>query len=204
MYQFTIKANGYLKKDTLAFYHTAYVGYQRPGNPDFINALKNTFDENCEWELSSDINQLNAVLRSDLPIIYQKFGSLTVCVVPRAKALMNYSSDQLLFKSTIQKYVNNSKGNFLDGTDYIIRHTNTKTTHLSKAINVRNDGEMPYIGITSDTCEISSLITGKRILLIDDIYTASINIDEDCIQALYDNGANEVVFYAVAKTIRRF
>ena len=204
MYQFTIKANDYLHKDTLAFYHTDYVGYQQPGNPDFINALKNTFDNDSEWDLMSDIRQLETVLRTDLPIIYRKLGKLTVCVVPRAKASSNYSSDQLLFKSTIQKYVKNSNGCFLDGTNYIIRHTNTKTTHLSKAMNIKNDGEMPYVGITSDTCKISPLINGKKVLLIDDIYTASINIDEDCIQTLYENGAHEVVFYAVAKTIRRF
>ena len=36
------------------------------------------------------------------------------------------------------------------------------------------------------------------IILIDDIYTSGCNIDEDCIQALYDNGANRVVFYAIA------
>jgi predicted amidophosphoribosyltransferase len=42
---------------------------------------------------------------------------------------------------------------------------------------------------------------GKDILLIDDVYTCSINIDEDAIQALYDNGANSVIFYAIGKTV---
>jgi hypothetical protein len=40
------------------------------------------------------------------------------------------------------------------------------------------------------------------VILIDDIYTSGCNIDEDCIQALYDNGANRVVFYAIAYTRR--
>jgi predicted amidophosphoribosyltransferase len=55
-------------------------------------------------------------------------------------------------------------------------------------------------GKTKDTCLISNEIIGKDILLIDDIYTKSINIDEDAIQALLDKGAKSVIFYAVAKT----
>ena len=56
---------------------------------------------------------------------------------------------------------------------------------------------MPYPGITSETCEISSHTRGKNILLIDDLYTKTVNIDEDAIQALFDNGAKNVYFYAV-------
>jgi len=40
-------------------------------------------------------------------------------------------------------------------------------------------------------------------LLIDDIYTKSINIDEDAIQALIDKGAKSIVFYAIGKTLSR-
>ena len=40
-------------------------------------------------------------------------------------------------------------------------------------------------------------------ILIDDLYTASVNIDEDAIQALFDNGARSVIFYSLGKTIRR-
>ena len=42
----------------------------------------------------------------------------------------------------------------------------------------------------------------EKILLIDDIYTKTVNVDEDCIQALYDAGAARVIFYAVAYTNR--
>ncbi len=65
------------------------------------------------------------------------------------------------------------------------------------------DGEMPYPGITKDTCIISENIRGKDILLIDDLYTKTINIDEDAIQALLDYGAKSVVFYAVGKTVTK-
>lgn len=78
-----------------------------------------------------------------------------------------------------------------------------KTTHLSKNENVENDGEMPYPGITKDTCQISGQVAGKDILLIDDIYTYGVNIDEDAIQALYDMGAKSVLFYSVCKTFKR-
>ena len=64
------------------------------------------------------------------------------------------------------------------------------------------DGELPYAGITKDTCNISAGIRGKDILLIDDIYTKGVNIDEDAIQALLDNGARRVYFYAVGKTLK--
>ena len=63
---------------------------------------------------------------------------------------------------------------------------------------------MPYPGITNDTCIIENdLIQGGTIILVDDIYTENVNIDEDCVQALYDAGAEKVVFYAVAKTRRK-
>ena len=44
---------------------------------------------------------------------------------------------------------------------------------------------------------------GKDILLIDDIYTKTVNIDEDAIQALLDNGARSVFFYAIGKTVSK-
>ena len=141
----------------------------------------------------------------DLPQILQELqlSTLTVCVVPRAKADDSYRANQLLFKSTIKTVVNKLNG-FEDGTEFIVRHTNTKTTHLRKPIEEYvNDGDEPYPGITDDTCNILSNVQGKNILLIDDIYTQTVNIDEDAIQVLLDCGANSVVFYAVAKTIQK-
>jgi len=38
-------------------------------------------------------------------------------------------------------------------------------------------------------------------LLIDDLYTRTVNIDEDAIQALLDKGAHSVAFYAVGRTV---
>ena len=64
-----------------------------------------------------------------------------------------------------------------------------------------NDGSVPYVGITNATCNISDDVIGKDILLIDDIYTRTVNIDEDAIQSLIDKGANSVSFYAIGKTV---
>ena len=42
----------------------------------------------------------------------------------------------------------------------------------------------------------------KNILLIDDVYTKDVGIDEDAIQALFDHGAKSVIFYSVGKTLK--
>ena len=47
-----------------------------------------------------------------------------------------------------------------------------------------------------------NVVKSKRILLVDDIYTEGVNIDEDAIQTLYEYGAKKVIFYSIAKTKR--
>lgn len=205
MKRFVIKENKFLMRDIQAFYHADYVGYGGQGNPDYIT-LKNTFNRCTESRLKGATQELSSVLHEDLPKILQilRLNSLTVCVVPRAKR--NYQLNQLLFKSTVRLVINELSG-FSDGTDFIIRHADTKTTHLQKAIekgkihDYDNNGDMPYPGITIATCNISIDVRSKDILLIDDLYTRTINIDEDAIQALLGNGANSVIFYAVGKTV---
>ena len=207
MERFTIHTNDILKKSIQAFYHTDYTGYNQPNNPNYINTLKNTFNSTSVNDLKQAIQQLRNVLVEDLPQILNIIGInlLAVSVVPRAKAEKKYSSSQLLFKKTVKAVINKLDG-FIDGSDYIIRHTDTKTTHLAhspRAEQYAGDGSMPYEGITNDTCCISNNVRGKNILLIDDIYTGGVDIDEDAIQALLNNGARNVYFYAVGKTIDR-
>lgn len=190
----------FLKQDIQAFYHGNHTRWNDT-EVGYINTLKNddnTFsDEKREfgYTLSEAKNKLRDALFMDLPQILQEEGrkSLTVCVVPRAKAEYRYHPEQLLFKRITQKVVSESQGLF-DGTDYIMRHIDTPTTHLG--------GERPKkSGITINTCNISDEVKGKNILLIDDLYTKNTNIDEDAIQALLDNGAQSVIFYAVGKTV---
>ena len=198
-----ILPNHFLKRKTQAYYHIDYVGYLQPFNPDFINVLKNQDGSTNSEKLYHAQAELKDILLNDIAQIYSTAGvsPLTICVIPRAKAETEYQPQQLLFRATIKETIEQLKQKFHysleDGTNYIIRHTNTRTTHLQ---DHDTDGEKPYPRITCETCTISENVYGKSILLIDDIYTSNVNIDEDAIQALYDNGARKVLFYTIAKT----
>jgi len=199
MKKFTINANQYLKCNIISYYHTDYTGYHNPSNPDYINDLKNTFNNYPKEKLQNAINQLYNVLKNDLSNFSTDY---TICIIPRSKAENTYSYNQLLFKKVVQQLI--AELGFQDGSNYITRHTDTKTTHLAhspRAAQYAGNGSMPYPGITKETCSISNDVKGKKILLLDDIYTAGVNIDEDAIQSLIDCGARFVTFYAVGKTI---
>jgi hypothetical protein len=198
----------FISRPINAFYHADYHG----GNNELrvtigtveniITTLKNQFQDKSNNVLMQAKNNLIQILRADLPQILQSTGknNLTVCVIPRAKAETYYSANQMLFRQAVIDAINQLNG-FSDGTNYIIRHTNTRTTHLDRS-GYGGDGDLPYPGITVNTCNISENIRGKNILLIDDLYTEGVNIDEDAIQALLDNGATNVFFYSVGKTLR--
>lgn len=207
MNKFIMEENQFLSRNVPGYFHADFHGAGQPGNPDFLYKLKN--DPHHKWSQQNiryAINELNAVLGIDFPEIIKEVeaSTLTVCVVPRAKAEASYRPDQLLFKATVGAYARSTPG-FADGSDFIIRHTNTRTTHLRNPVDgFENDGRMPYPGIASDTCNFSAHIRGRDILLVDDIYTKTVNIDEDMVQALFDNEARSVVFYAIGNTPKRF
>ena len=207
MNSFTIEKNNFLKQEIKGFYHTNFYGVTHPDNPNYLYKFKNDIHHNwTDSQLNYACGELRNVLLADLPQILQslQLKTLTVCIVPRAKAGNSYRANQLLFKATVKSVVD-QLNDFEDGTNYISRHTNTKTTHLRKPVEgFVNDGSLPYVGITSKTCNISNNVSGKDILLIDDIYTKTVNIDEDAIQVLLDNGARLVAFYAVGNTVSRF
>ncbi|AXR99002.1 hypothetical protein AAX10_10080 [Moraxella bovoculi] len=167
---------------------------------NIITTLKNQFEDTNIITLERVSNLFISILQTDLPKILSKVEKqrLTVCVVPRAKRQDFYQPNQLLFKSSVKQAVS-TLNNFDDGTDFILRHTNTRTTHLDRS-GYGGDGDLPYPNITKDTCHISNAVNGRDILLIDDLYTESVNIDEDCLQALLDNGANSVYFYSLGRT----
>lgn len=205
MTPFTIEQNNYLTQNIQAFYHTDFGGTQLPNNPNFLYKLKNDPHHNwTDYRLQEAQQEFLRVLLNDLPEVLRQINKtpLTVCVVPRAKAENSYNPNQLLFKATVRIAINRLGNNFIDGTNYIERHTNTKTTHIRQPMEgYVNDGSVPYVGITNATCNISDDVIGKDILLIDDIYTRTVNIDEDAIQSLIDKGANSVSFYAIGKTV---
>lgn len=193
----------FLNQPTDAFYHADYSGggqWKIQGTiENIIVTLKNDIKPYPSAVLQNVSQQLENILLVDLPLISQLIEkeNLTICVIPRAK--INYNPNQLLFKSTISN-VANHLNSFNNGVNYIIRNADTITTHRHKA-GFGGIGNLPYPGITKDTCTISNQVRGKDILLIDDLYTHSVNIDEDAIQALLDNGANSVIFYSVGKTV---
>lgn len=201
------KQGQFISKPIDAFYHSDYQG----GNDSIRNTigtteniictLKNQFQEKSKDTLEQAQKNLIAILENDLPQILQKTGKNNLCisVIPRARAEKNYTKSQLIFKHSIISVANNLNG-FTDGTSYIVRHTDTQTTHLARSGH-GGGGNLPYPGITNKTCTISPDVKNKDILLIDDLYTKSVNIDEDAIQALFSQGANSVVFYSIGKTI---
>lgn len=217
MNKFIIRKNNFLKKDIQGYYHTDYLGWQYPGNPDYLNIFKNTYNSYSIKNLKNAYKITEDILFNEIYKIYNELNEykITVCVVPRSKAY--FKDTQLYFVKAVQDAIVNifdehalfdykSEDNELlinDGTNFITRHTNTYTTHINNPKNFINDGPKPYPGITKDTCNISQKVKGRHILLIDDIYTKNVNIDEDAIQALLDNGATGVTFYAIAKTISR-
>ncbi len=203
MNKFTIEPNDFLSRSIQAFYHQDYTTFRAEGNPDCINHLKNQFRNTNQEILKKASDNLTKILEEDLPKIKNLYSdtNLTVCVIPRAKADNTYSENQKLFRKVVSAVVDKHNG-YSNGTTYIIRNTNTKTTHMNKS-GYGGDGKMPYPGIMKDTCSISDLIRGKNILLIDDLYTKTVNVDEDAIQALLDKGAHSVVFYAIGKTALR-
>ena len=200
-----------LKKDIIAFYNSDYLGggnWCKEGTiENLICTFKNDITRYSQNILSDAITRLDKILTTDLKDILSfchnnGLPSLRVCVVPRSKREEIYRPDQQYLRATVQNAVKRIPC-LEDGTHDIIRHTDTCTTHLSRSGNGGN-GEMPYIGITKDTCLISDEIIGKFVLLIDDLYTRTVNIDEDCIQALLDEGAKGVIFYSIGKTLPRF
>ena len=208
MKQFTVIANDILSRNVQAFYHEDYMGGGRwnvTGTVEnTICTLKNDITPYTESVLQNARNQLIGILRTDLLQVLQLTGrtTLRVCVIPRAKKEEFYRANQLYLRATIQSVVLRLD-RFEDGTHDIIRQTNTRTTHRNKSGH-GGDGRMPYAGITNDTCTLSDEIIGKDILLIDDLYTKTVNIDEDCLQALIDKGARSVYFYSIGKTVSRY
>ena len=142
------------------------------------------------------------VMAADLAELVHKYGPLTVCGIPRSKRESIYPAEKMGLKRAIRKAVA-SIPQLTDGLDYIVRHTNTKCTHRSYWGH-GGDGEMPRPGLLRDTCSLSPAIAGKRIVLVDDIYTPGVGIDEDGVQALFDAGARSVILYTFGYTVKKY
>lgn len=193
---FEIQENDFLKKKSWAYFHEHYSSYGNKGNPDYICVLKNDYKDISKNNLEIAQKQLLQILLKEFSLLLKVHNFDMICMVPRAKKDTYYEDNQLLIRETVSKATQKLLIN--DGTHYITRIKNTNTTHKKE-----KEFDDPYPGITENTCKISDDINGKIILLVDDIYTETINIDEDAIQALLNKGAKQVIFYAIARTINK-
>lgn len=184
-------------------------GSKEPNHPQYLNTLKNDHRQQSKENLESACCDLLERLDSDLPKIISFCNEpLTICTIPRAKKEKSYPQDKLLFRKTIQVFLSQTGYQNIveDGTMYILRHEDTRTTHLGQGILAPGDptgGDCPYWGIANDTCTFSPALKDKNILLIDDIYTEEVNIDEDFILTLQDKGVKSVTLYTIAYTYNR-
>lgn len=196
--KFLIKSNEFLQLETIGYYHTDYKHYKEEGNPDYINVLKNQYDNTNHIQLEEAAQIVKTILDRNLPAIKQMYQekTLRIVTVPRSKSIQEEWFQW--FRKTISEWVNSHINmGFENGCYDIIRVKDTFTTHSNLSSDI---DPKPYVGITKNTCTISQEIAGRDILLIDDIFTPGVNIDEDAIQALHDNKAKSVMFYSIAKT----
>lgn len=202
------KPDGFLKHNIEAYYNRDYIGYGKDGNPDFLNEIKDIFGTKYIKKINEAYEEVKDVFKGDLQQLHEikKGEEFVVICVPRSKS--SFSEKQQYFRKAISDVVEElNLPNITNGCNAVTRIKDTKTTHMrQKDIpNFKNDQEPPYIGITKDTCKFKlDKIKGRNIILVDDIYTSGVNVDEDCIEALYDYGAKEVLLYTIAKTKKSY
>lgn len=98
--EFKIHENGFLKSTVSGWFSVPYTGFMNPGNPNYLNVLKNTFgDDPTDFAAKSAVElydaeaELEKTLMRDLPILQGVIGieTLDVVCVPRSKANMHES-----------------------------------------------------------------------------------------------------------------
>lgn len=229
-YKFEIRENEFLKNGTIGYYSIDFLSYGQSGQLSFLHKLKNNWLKNSDDDLFKSKGEAVSKIYASLKYFIETKryangvdssgrvplwkvvlkGNVLVCRIPRSK--VNMQDSQLLFQAAIREaielviekygvprvYINGDEYfdiKLIDGINCIKRIKDVPTTHLT--------GDRAYPGITKDSCDISDEVRDKTILLIDDIYTLGVGVVEDCIQALYDKGAREVIFYAVGRTVKK-
>lgn len=193
--KYIVEPNTHLDVSVNGYYHQYFIGFNRPGNPDFINILKNDNNSYSLPELVEAQNKVVDIVVEDLPLVKEEeqLENCLVVIVPRAKTLESYNPEQLMFKEAIKIALSKLDG-FEDGTDCIVRIKDSQTTHILPGYSMH----VVFPGLTLNTCQIDEeKIKGREIILIDDLYTKNINMHEDCIQALLSLGAKRVVLYTI-------
>ena len=62
-----IQKNDFLSHDCTGYFHLYYVGYGQPGNPDYLNTLKNIFVSTHPDMLRAASRQAAALMIQDIP-----------------------------------------------------------------------------------------------------------------------------------------
>ncbi|MEG1751511.1 MAG: hypothetical protein RR140_00115 [Clostridia bacterium] len=129
MKKYTIKQNKYLGQDIQGYYNQDYVGYQKEGNPDFINHLKNMSKSHSEIDLVQDFIDVSGKFSKDIKqIIENDFSFYCIVVVPRSKKESLYSQSQLMFKKAISSVADNLE--FLNCFN-AIKRVKTQKQHIT-------------------------------------------------------------------------
>ena len=207
----TIPTNKFLTERSIsAFFHDFYVPV-KDGGGEFSNmilAIKSNGTDTVKLNISKIIrDDLDKILKANKGYLEKQ---PIVVAVPRSKPDNFWQSHELQFRPAISMGLEKStyivEGSeekwLIDGAKYLTRIEPTQTTHRAHLEEPENVGSPPYPGITNATCLLNGNITGKKIILIDDIYTENKGIDEDCIQFLLDNGAADVILYTLGMTKR--
>ena len=193
--------DAFLDRDIDLYFHAHYYGFSSAENTiKYVNYLKND-RRDFDKLIAASEDRAAAVLAVDLAELVGVYGPLTVCGIPRSKREDAYPPEKMGLKRAIRKAIAMNP-DLSDGLDYIVRHTNTLCTHRSYW-GYGGDGEGPRRGLMHDTCNISAEVAGNDIVLVDDIYTAGVGIDEDGVQALLDAGARSVIMYTFGCTASR-
>ncbi len=173
------KDEEYLQTDVKAFFGMRYISYQTAsiqlkfGYKEFFNS--------CVKQMLEDFKGIPCDV---------------ITAIPNSKVLTNNTN--LFFEAVRQS----SSGKY---KKIITRIKDSTTTHPMYGGAVKDQtGVAVAPGYTKQTCTIDKhSIFGKVVLLVDDMYTSypmGCYVSRDCIQALLENGAKKVIFYAFASS----
>ena len=78
MKEFKVKQNKILEQEINGYYNCDYVGYQKQGNPDFINRLKNMSKQYTELDLVDEFIEVTERFSKDIEAIIKKKNYMIV------------------------------------------------------------------------------------------------------------------------------
>jgi len=71
---FQVIRNNFLRLNTVGYFHCYYTGYGQLGNPEYLNTLKNTFNNTGILKLKQARNKVVDILLNDIPRVLEDTG----------------------------------------------------------------------------------------------------------------------------------